>query len=592
MPQKLSVVRSGGRLGTAYRRLWSNLGLSFRRQGPRMPAAETAALVRDVDADLTAFNHSTEEVFLPVGRRLMEIQSMARSVAMKLAEMARHLSNNESSIASLDCVLSAAQRDGAGDRIAGWVQGIRCDAKALGSTIDAFGPLVHTFDVLAVMTRIESARFVGEEGRFVGLAASVLELSQQIRQQVGTSAASVAILLQTASEAAAEAGAAARRREENLGPLTEQTSAGLRKIKEHRKEVASVNAQLASRFEGVSAAVGDLVTALQSQDIVRQQVEHVQQALRALHGGTGGRGELPAVARLQAAQLDNSRATLAETVQQIRGSLARIEGNVTEVAGEAACLLGASGQSEPAFFDSVKSNLEGSLDLLCSNRDSERRLASTAVTVHKRVCEIAETISGIRAVGVMMQRIALNATIQAARLGEEGASMEIVANAIQWLAGEAEQASEKTETLLQRIRERATSLETTTESFGTTEAEIARLRHDTTALHDAEALARSGYRQSMELIEGLKQRLQRTVAEFGTQDETLGILDRASGVLRGLGADAQSCDLGSTDVVPASYTMHSERSIHAAFQAGRSTNEADRLRGVRENAAEDNIEFF
>ncbi|MGJ5813180.1 methyl-accepting chemotaxis protein [Paludibaculum fermentans] len=592
MSWKLEVMdSSAGSISSTCLRLWKRVGGIVDRHG-RLTASEERVAMQEVGSRLSDFNRLTEEVFLPVGARLMGIQSTAGAVAKQVAGVAGRLSDHDASVTSLDRVLLASGGDRAGARIADCVKGLRTDAKALGSTIEAFAPILHTFDVLAVMTRIESARFADVEGSFAGLATSVLELSQQIREQVGSSATSVAVLLRTVSAAAAEAAAVATQRQENLEPLMEQTSTGLRQIGAHRSEIAKASAHLASQFDGIAVSVGDLVVALQAQDIVRQQIEHVQQALLECSGASGPRSQLPAIARLQAAQLNNARAVFEASVHQVRGALCLIERKVSEVATEATNLLGTSEGGEPTFFGGVRKSLGFTVELLSSNREAEQRLVATAATVRQSVSEIVEAIAGVRAVGLMMQRIALNATIQAARLGEAGASMEIVANAIQELAREAEQASEETEKLLEGISSGANSLESTAESFGETEAEIAGLRQDGAALDQSQAHAGRDYQQSMELVEGLKQSLAASVDGFGTQEEAIGILAWASGVLQTAALDAPMPDPRNSAAAPVNYTMRSERSIHAALSDGRTPKDEDGVPAISESGDGDDVEFF
>lgn len=592
MPPELKPVPRGRHLRAEILRLRPGLARFFGHTRRRPLPSEVAIRIEEVDERLSEFNRLTEHVFLPVGGRLMEIQSMARGLAAQLAGMAGELSSDEAFLSSLGGVLARARNDETGRQIATWVNTVRADAKALTSTVCAFGPLVRIFDVLAVITRVESARFVGEEERFVGLASSVLDLSQQIRRQIEVSTASVAVLTQIATEAAAAAGAVAVRHSRNLAPLTEQATQGLEAISRHRVQVAAANTVLSTRFEDVSSAVGDLVSALQTQDIVRQQVEHVQQALRALRSGGRKWCDLPAVARLQAAQLENSRRILSKSVERIAGSLTGIEGSVTQAAGEAARLWGASGQNEPGFFHGVKASLDGALNLLDGNRESERGLAATAVTVQQRVHEIAETITGVRAVGIMMQRIALNATIQAARLGGDGASMEIVANAIQSLASQAEQSSLQTQSLLDGIRSEAASLESVVQPLAETESEIAELRQSVAALDRAEEEAGNGFQSSKELMEELKRRLRSSVEEFTAQPAATEILGWASGVLRGLADDSPAPERDGPEITPANYTMDSERLVHNDLMDRRPPKVKETPSPCTEADSEENVEFF
>ncbi len=139
--------------------------------------------------------------------------------------------------------------------------------------------------------------------------------------------------------------------------------------------------------------------------------------------------------------MSHSRTTFETSVTQVRDALAQIVRNIAEVAGESARLPGLSGAGEASFFAGVQSDLAGILTILDSNAVEDHRLAEAAASVHQRVSGIAETIAGVRAIGIEMQRIALNATIQAAHLGTDGAALEIVAQAIQALARETETAS-------------------------------------------------------------------------------------------------------------------------------------------------------
>ncbi|MEI9972884.1 MAG: hypothetical protein WDO73_12965 [Ignavibacteriota bacterium] len=153
------------------------------------------------------------------------------------------------------------------------------------------------------------------------------------------------------------------------------------------------------------------------------------------------------VLRLQTAQLENSRSTFQRSVDQIRHALSKIESNIGAVADESGRLLGSPDDGEQSFFTGFEANLAGILDILDRNAHADRNLAEAAVSVHQRLAEMSDTIAGIQVIGIEMQRIALNATIQAAHLGQAGASLEIVAQAIQLLARDSEAATDQIEHL-------------------------------------------------------------------------------------------------------------------------------------------------
>ncbi len=216
-------------------------------------SAEAGPVLRKIQADLSGMSGSTEGVFLLVGSRLADLQARARQIAAQTTSIAEVLSHDTDSLAVLDEVLTAAGGSGRSDGVAVAIGEIRESAKSIHQAIQGFGPLVETFDVLGVMTRIESVRFEAAGAAFAGLADAVTALSQQIRQQIGATADSAAVLLETTSRAAEQMRQAEQKHRENLGPLATQTSAELRKIGDHRSRVSKATRLLAERFEEVSA---------------------------------------------------------------------------------------------------------------------------------------------------------------------------------------------------------------------------------------------------------------------------------------------------------------------------------------------------
>src|SRR6185437_15117967 len=323
------------------------------------PARDSAGSLNAVRRNLAGFNGATEDAFLSVCQRLMDLQSRTREIASQTAAIATLLSNDEASVV-LEEVLNTAGDGREGEKAVVVVDGIYGNAREISRAISAVSPLVRTFDVLGIMTRIESSRFEAAGMTFTGLAESVTALSRQIREQMSTTAGSATVLGETIGAAAEQIREVARSRRQILGPLARQIGAGLVKIRDHRARISHAGKLLAARFQGISEAVGDLVTALQAHDIVRQQIEHIVQALENARSS--------GIIRLQAAQLDHSRRTFENSVQQIRNSLARIEREIAEVAEESASLLGRSGTADESYLSGVESDLAGILGILEASR--------------------------------------------------------------------------------------------------------------------------------------------------------------------------------------------------------------------------------
>jgi hypothetical protein len=437
------------------------------------------------------------------------------------------------------------------------------------------------------MTRIESARCEGADGTFAGLADDVTKLSGQIREQIDTTGVAAAVLLGTISKAAGEIRLVNGIQRENLGPLTRQASAGVRRIGERHNIAAEATKVLGARFETISRAIDEVVMALQSHDIVRQQIEHVVEALRVVDDP----GHLPEAARLQEAQLSHSRETFEASVTRIRDAMGHIERSIRDVAEESAHLLGLSGGRERSFFVTVQSDLDGVLTLLDGQAKADRLLGEKAASVHEGVSAISRTIADIHLIGIQMQRIAMNATLRAARLGPAGGALETVAHSIQALAHQTEMDSGTLDDRLHAVREGASVLAEATAARGGSEVQIAHLRRSAEALGSIEDKARGDYTRTTALTDELQRQIRETAAAFGTQEESVQAMDIAREMLRGLCADGLSACSTASDAMVPGYTMHSQRAVHAAlYQAdgGEEVAIADESLAL----PDDNVEFF
>jgi len=571
--------------GAGWARVW----------GSQAREERAAEMLANAQAGLGGISGATEKIFLAVGERLIDLQVRARKIAEQTASVASLMADDAGALAVLDEVLTAACDSGRSQGLRATIHEIQDDAKSIHRTIQSVAPIVATFDVLGVMTRIESVRFEGAGTTFVGLAEAVAALSRQIREETARTADSAAILVATTAQAAGQMRDVARRLEENLGPLTSQASAELLKIREHRAHASEEGKLLGARFDSVSRAIGEVVTGLQAHDIVRQQIEHV---LEALSRQESSGPHLAEVARLQAAQLDNSRATFERSVNQVRHALAEIERNIAEMAEEAAGLLGLSGGADAAFLSSVESDLAGILAILDSNRISDHGLAEAAVSVRQRVSGISETVAGVRAIGIQMQRVALNATIQAAQLGPAGGALEVVARAIQDLARETEAAGDTLENRLRMTVEAARALGDATAGRSGWEDGMTHLARSVEVLRTIQDQARGDYTRIVELAEALTGQIRETVEAFGTQHECLEVLAGAAETLRELSAGAPAVgEAGARQaawqhLMPSRYTMHSERRVHeTVYEAARAGANASEV-SAPPAAQEDNIEFF
>ncbi len=559
-------------------------GLSKLRAGAR--GRQARSVLAGVRSEISSVSESTEGVFLLVGGRLSELQTGARQIAAQATGITELIANDAGSLAVLDEVLTSTCSSTDAQDIAVAVAEIQKNARSIQRVIEAVRPVVRTFDMLGVVTRIESSRFNGSGVTFVSLADTVSGLSRQIREQIGLTGDSAEVLLETVSQASRQISGVVQLHNESLRPLTMETSTELQKIREHRERVGQATKVLGQRMNEVSQSVGDVVTGLQSHDIVRQQIEHVVEAL-----GRSDSTETE-IARLQAAQLRNSWTTFADSVQRIRQALTRIEHDVHEIADDAAHLLGMSEKNEATFFATLEKGLVRILEILDRNVAADEHVSKAAVAVRERLAEMEQTNAGVHSIGIEMQRIALNSTIQAAKLGSNGGALESAARAIQGLALETETASDTLAQTLDMVRKAAASLAESASLRNCSRTQISRLRESAGVLRSIHEKAREDCRLALEMSAGLKQRIRETSDGFGTQEETLHILASAAEKLEELSQKMRGSDAADMERMVSLYTMQSERAVHDDLYDSGAQNDPVPAADAPAAAEEENVEFF
>ena len=211
---------------------------------------------------------------------------------------------------------------------------------------------------------------------------------------------------------------------------------------------------------------------MQFHDITRQRIEHVQQALAGLGphersaGNAGpqrvgeflfgcirqkpkGTGEdlrlAGDVCHLQIAQLHYARDELVSAVNNILDNLNALADLVAEMARETSKMAGAADETGQSFLTGVEAGFSSVTSALKAYGEADRELSLAMGSVGSMLGEMSEHTGNIESIGEKIKRLALNATVKACHIGEEGATLGVLAEAIHQLSVETRQRTEKRE---------------------------------------------------------------------------------------------------------------------------------------------------
>ena len=617
-----STARRSRPLSNALR-VWSrplrrSLTILTRPHGPA--GSGWRAVIEKVALDLDGLNRSTESDFLAVGGSLMDFRSTVRRIASDSAVLTELISGEHGR--------NAAQ---ALTQVLDHSRGLEAQAEeafqALGEVYElshqvrlAFGGLgntVSTFRTLCTLTRIETARLGSTGADFSDLAAEVAQFSESI-QSSGQRVLDVSASLEQSVQAAIRNGSAARARQiQALPALLSGVQHGMEAFEERRRGAVESSIRQTAEYGGLCDAIDGVVRSVQFHDITRQQVEHVAQALRQLGSGAGDNPadaealprDAPAILALQSSQLAAAAKTFASSIERMEMDLATIATRAGRMAETGRALMGISADEHDSFFLRMEGEFTKILEMLGSSAGAQAEVASTAARLEETIGSMRNSVAEIRGIEIMIQRIAINATIRAAHLGTAGDALNVIAEAMQYLALDSNTRTEEAAGSIAAIglnmrRVSGGAAYDASGSHPSTKDVIDQMRRAVLELHSSSECSFSRANQ----IAALGARL---AGEIGAVRGGLSagplfeqVVGRARAGLERIGAQGGAGDPGGVDAAPAQqlenlarhYTMQTERDVHEAVARGAAEAAGAPLEAPKtapdEGDLGDNVELF
>ncbi|HVX65299.1 MAG TPA: methyl-accepting chemotaxis protein [Bryobacteraceae bacterium] len=574
--------------------------------------------------ELHELNSFTEAEFLAVGERLQSISRQCRELANLSSQTAELLDGQEFSgaIDGLRRVLAGVERIERGSETNRQIlAAMLSQVNQTGKLLAGFSRLVLHLKVLALHTRIESARVRDADTDFDSLGDEVATLAVDIQnnsENIEEGSRGVQLLMRGTLARLDELG---ERQRTQISALVRDVKAGLDSLTDNHAHAAEAAAGIAARYETVCRQIGDVVRSLQFQDITRQQVEHVREALEDANRLMRERGEdspdgislAASAASLQTAQLRNSRDTLVEAVERMIAALRSVAEAVREISALPVSLAGAAEQQGGSFLEAMQERLGA----VAADLGQYARSSSDVRAAIAQVVPAIEKMSGqagaIEAIGFHLGMVALNAQVKTAHIGTAGAALGVLAGNIQELTGDT---TARTASVAEHLRQlsaeadalRKDSLAAEGEDMpggasgdlDSLAAEIGQRISKITGLNGVmtaqlTALATTGTELRVRIEEtctGIKSH-QRAAEVFG---QALSNLEESVRTLkRRLPASYKPPATENLDWQKSRYTMHSERQVHGSLQGDAAAGEQPAPITTKEGKHDDlgdNVELF
>lgn len=578
-------------------------------------------------ANILDITTNSEQEFLTLGGQFQALWGSAGEIANDSKLMLQKISGEEFSATSdtirgivgqLNEYLSHSRGDTR--EISSQFKEITTRIAEAKSPLLGFGKINKILRMLGISTKIESSRLGNSAAGFENLANDVTRLSVEV---VGKSE-SIMFKLSQLEEAIVKT--LDRVKAVEIHQDTEiQTS--MAKVHNSLQTVEEVNAErvqateiLSSISSGMETKLAEIVTFMQFHDIVRQQLEHVKESFDSLYQGLekivrltdAERADLVIetgdICELQVAQLKNSEYELNTALSTITSNLKTISDMVGTLAHEARKIAGSETDANNSYFVTLEDNLSVITALLSHSSDQNKALTDTIRSVIETISEIVSFIGDIEMIGEDIELIALNAQIKAAKTGPEGASLGVLAEAIQRLSTETLEQTAAVSTPLTRISGMTERLQSiVSESSNSVDQQINLMLEnlDVTlktmrAIH-AEVETSAGNLEKC--VQTLQMKLEEDISMMSSQKKYADAIHCAIDATQGLVEETRRevppppgrPAAERLKALAARYTMHSERKVHASIAGELHKAEAPSQYAPPAGPSEglgDNVELF
>ncbi len=595
---------------SALRRLFPRAtGLAARDLVSGGTASRCARLIESIVAGLRELNQTTEADFLVIGSKLMAVLTLTRKISSEMDALREMVSGQRQKdhatllLDMLERTRQAEMRTANGEVALAAVSEV---AQRIGREFDKFEKTVAMFNVLGSLTRIETAR-LGAGGREFGtLAEAVHTLSVHIQESAQTVFRASEVLHKNMQSALAKVARLRESELRELPSLTAELVASLESIEERQRRAGEAAQRQAAEYAEISAAIEDIISAIQFHDITRQQVEHVSNSLKQSGEGIVERGSrvcsLPAdlkkILQLQGLQLSHAEQVFLSSTGRIENSLARIASRAAGMVEVSKTLLGLTADEHDSFFHQMEGRFADMLRIAGACANAERASHAMLQEIEENVTKMRQSVESVCLIELRIRRIAINAIVRAEQIGGSGKALGVLAGVMQVLAADTYKLTREVSLHLDSISNFGAQL---CHSDSKAESEFSQGLQGTIA--DLHSSGQDSFRKLGEIVAHsatLCSEIQSATSGFHARQQFSDCVDCVRAEMEHLGQALPSGEDAATNAgllaLQKQYTMQIERDIHHAACGGAPqeapTGATETVAVMTEEELGDNVELF
>jgi len=582
-------------------------------------------LFNGLEAEIYSLLEGSEREFLATGSSLQNFNAQAGDIS-NLSNTAAELTSQGQMHAALEDLLGELDKlteyRSACEKKAGISIKILDRILDVISTLQdsrgGFKRIVRVLRVLAISTRIESARLGSSDAGFKSLADDVEKLAKLIEVKYSNIFERSCTLTDLLKNVLIQTEKNSGLQRVSATDILRDTHSGTEDIKTVINNSSEISNRVAERFREITRQIHQVVTSLQFHDITRQQMEHVAEAFKDLESRIAGKDDIEIseeksrdivgwvgdVCEIESRQLHNAGTELLGAVAEIIQSLYKISEEVEIVADDTRKIVNSSDRSEGTMLSQIEKQITAVIGLLQDNTERENDMRNTMTSVAGTVGDMEGFVGDIEEIGSEIELIAMNARVKAAHTGKHGEALGVLAEAIQKLSLDARGQTAAVSEALTSIADEAETLRKHTDFSDTASTEDNNMQEIAQNWETLTETLRNIESEFLSIIGQINESGHNLARQIKGAASSIGYHKVAANALEGIAVKLEQIVLDSREIVPeteipdranrlkeltAKYTMQNERMVHQKTM-GSETNEG--YDAQTDNSFGSNVELF
>ncbi len=399
---------------------------------------EISAFVRD----LKDMKETSEKGFLSVGTQLRDVHATTKQVSERLASLLAGYSA-EGSMNSLGELQTMSKRstdqlNSVGeysDKAVSRLHSLESPLLSLPASLKEFDRLVSRLRKMGIIAHIEAARLGNKGLEFVRLAEAVSTLGEQIAAKAKEARAYVGEVDEViAINKTKMVEMSVKHRDVSLRVVADMKS-NLQVLNEKQEMYQQTASGISIKSEEAIRNINIVVESVQYHDITRQQVDHIIDALENARQETSAIEVIP-ICEIQVAQLKRVGKEFENAILSITTALGDLSSSITMMLSESEQISDFTKESGSTFFEQVERGLEIVTATMLEDQFAVHDLIESLRQVSKNIHKMKSFLDEMVEVDSEIELLALNSRVKAAKTGEGGAALGVIAESIQHLSGD------------------------------------------------------------------------------------------------------------------------------------------------------------